>query len=177
MGHDGKRAVQIMPTPIRVVCANTLNMAERDQFTMIKVAHTANATTRLDQIQGFIRPHLLSFDATMEMFQVLARAQADAATADVYLKTLFPDPTGEDVSTAFAERVRGEILAKFEGDLMGYDAIPAQFQRSYWTLYNSVTEYIDHDRGSDKHRLNSAWFGSGNTVKAQALELVKVAVA
>jgi hypothetical protein len=40
-----------------------------------------------------------------------------------------------------------------------------------WTLYNAVTEYVDHDRGTDANRLNSAWFGSGVAVKDKALAL------
>ena len=180
MGHDGKRAVQITPTPIRVVCANTLGMADRmaegKQQTMIKVAHTANANKRLGEIRDFITPHLKNFDQTMAVFQMLARAQVKAPQVDAYLKALVPDATGEGVSNSFAERVRKELLAKFEGDLLGYEAIPAQFRDTYWTLYNAVTEYVDHERGSDKHRVNSAWMGSGKQLKAQALELATAGV-
>jgi len=176
MGHDGKRAVQVMPTPIRVVCANTLGAAEYGSAqgkTMVKIAHTRNATRRLNQVGDFIRPHLASFDATMELFQILAKANVSSQAADAYITGLFPDPKDPDANSSFAERVRREIMAKFEGDLLGYDAIPEQFKRSYWTLYNAVTEYVDHDRGSDKHRMNSAWFGSGTSLKQQALDLAK----
>jgi len=62
-------------------------------------------------------------------------------------------------------------LTKFEGDLLGYDAIPEQFKRSYWTLYNSVTEYLDHERGTDAGRLKSQWFGNGAQVSQKALAL------
>lgn len=183
MGHDGTRAVQLMPTPVRVVCANTLNLAERNAdgaHTMVKVHHTVNAVDRLDQIGEFLMPYLTSFDETTEVFKLLAQSAVNRAEVDVYLKALFPDPkrTAEnpDPNTAFAERVRDTILAKFEGDLLGYAAIPSQFRNTYWTLYNAVVEYVDHERGSDKNRAASMWTGSGALLKKQAFELATVAV-
>jgi len=179
MGHDGKRAVQVMPTPIRVVCANTLGFAERGAEggkTMVKISHTANAVRRLNQVGDFIRPHLKNFDEAMQVFQLLAKANVTSQAADAYLRTLFPDPKDPDSNAAFAQRVRREILAKFEGDLLGYDAIPGQFKNTWWTLYNAVTEYVDHDRGTDRARMNSAWFGSGASIKAEALDLAHAAL-
>ncbi|MDS7928294.1 DUF932 domain-containing protein, partial [Acinetobacter sp. V102_4] len=39
-------------------------------------------------------------------------------------------------------------------------------------LLCSITEYIDHERRamSQDHRLNSAWFGMGATIKQRGLE-------
>lgn len=177
IGHDGTRGVHLMPTTIRVVCANTEGMAfgqAEEAGTMLKYAHTTNVVQRLEDTRDFIRPFLQNFEHTMEVFRVLARAQVDAGAADTYLRGVFPDPVGtkeKPANTSFAESVRALCLAKFEGDLMGYDAIPAGFQSTYWTLYNAVTEYIDHERGGDKHRLNSLWMGSGKQIKDAALEL------
>ena len=179
MGHDGTRGVQLMPTPIRVVCANTLNAAEQtsdEGKTMLKFAHTTNVVKRLRETQEFIRPFLHNFEETTEVFRTLARSQVSDKAAEAYLETLFPNPKGENASITRAENVRKTIMQKFEGDLLGYDAIPSHFQQTYWTLYNAVTEYIDHNRGSDKHRLNSCWLGSGAKVKERALELATVAM-
>jgi phage/plasmid-like protein (TIGR03299 family) len=172
MGHDGKRSVQISPTPIRVVCANTLGMADSGaRKQMVKIAHTASAQVRMDQLQGFIKPYLADFETTTEMFRVLASSKVGAQEVDNYLMELFPDPEKEGASNAYARRVRETILKKFEGDLLGYDAIPVLYRDSYWTLYNAVTEYLDHDRGTDAGRLKSQWFGSGAQMAKQALAL------
>jgi hypothetical protein len=39
-------------------------------------------------------------------------------------------------------------------------------------LLNAVTEYVDHQRRarSTDHRLDSAWFGQGATLKQKALD-------
>jgi hypothetical protein len=42
-----------------------------------------------------------------------------------------------------------------------------------WGMLNAVTELVDHERGrSDNTRLESAWFGTGASIKARALELL-----
>lgn len=180
MGHDGKRAVQVTPTPIRVVCANTLGAAERsaeDGKTIIKIAHTRNASRRLADLRDFVRPYLTQYEKTVEAFRLLAARGVTDEAVDVYLRELFPDPKDPDSNPARAENIRAEIEAKFNGGLIGYSTIPTANRDSYWTLYNAVTEYVDHDRGTDANRLNSAWFGSGSIVKERALELALVATA
>jgi phage/plasmid-like protein (TIGR03299 family) len=180
VGHDGTRGIHLLPTPIRVVCANTEGMAfnqAESEGTMLKYAHTTNVVRRLEETREFIRPFLANFDHTVEVFKLLAKAQVVRVEVDAYLQGIFPDPTGTEekpANTTFAENVRAVVQAKFEGDLLGYDAIPRQFQRTYWTLYNAVTEYIDHERGGDKHRLNSLWMGSGKQIKDRALEMAMV---
>jgi hypothetical protein len=46
-------------------------------------------------------------------------------------------------------------------------------------LLNSVTEFVDHERRarSVDHRLESAWFGQGASVKEKALEQALMMIA
>ena len=47
--HDGSGSITAAFTPIRIVCANTLNAALRTQTNTIRIRHTSNAKARLDQ--------------------------------------------------------------------------------------------------------------------------------
>jgi phage/plasmid-like protein (TIGR03299 family) len=47
--HDGYGSITAAFTPIRIVCANTLNAAMRNHSNSIKIRHTANAKERLEQ--------------------------------------------------------------------------------------------------------------------------------
>jgi phage/plasmid-like protein (TIGR03299 family) len=47
--HDGLGSIQIAFTPIRIVCANTLNAALRNHTNCIKIRHTASATDKLKE--------------------------------------------------------------------------------------------------------------------------------
>ena len=47
--HDGYGSILAAFTPVRIVCANTLNAALRNYSNSIKIRHTANAKQRLEQ--------------------------------------------------------------------------------------------------------------------------------
>jgi phage/plasmid-like protein (TIGR03299 family) len=47
--HDGFSAITAAFTPVRIVCANTLNAALHNHTNSIKIRHTANAKERLQQ--------------------------------------------------------------------------------------------------------------------------------
>jgi phage/plasmid-like protein (TIGR03299 family) len=47
--HDGFGAITAAFTPVRIVCANTLNAALHNHANSIKIRHTANAKERLQQ--------------------------------------------------------------------------------------------------------------------------------
>jgi phage/plasmid-like protein (TIGR03299 family) len=47
--HDGFGAITAAFTPVRIVCANTLNAAMHNHTNSIKIRHTANAKERLQQ--------------------------------------------------------------------------------------------------------------------------------
>ncbi|KVV16237.1 phage/plasmid-like protein [Flavobacterium sp. TAB 87] len=47
--HDGSGSITAAFTPIRIVCANTLNAALRTQTNTVRIRHTASAKQRLEQ--------------------------------------------------------------------------------------------------------------------------------
>lgn len=180
MGHDGTRGIQISPTPIRVVCANTLSWAEagaQGQKMMKVINHTQNAEQKLTNLSAFIEPYTVKFEALMDCFRELAATDLSVEKVQAYLKAVFPDPVREDgtpARTGHVEKVRAEVTELFDGKMLGHDLLPADKRSTAWTLYNSVTEYIDHNRGrTDDSRMESAWFGDGATLKKKALVAVR----
>lgn len=47
--HDGSGSITAAFTPIRIVCANTLNAAMQSKTNTVRIRHTANAKERLEQ--------------------------------------------------------------------------------------------------------------------------------
>jgi hypothetical protein len=62
------------------------------------------------------------------------------------------------------------ILQLFDGGGKGSEMVG----HTKWGMLNAVTEYYDHHANSrsDDARLNSAWFGTGDRIKNQALDLL-----
>lgn len=47
--HDGSGSITAAFTPIRIVCANTLNAAMQSKTNTVRIRHTSNAKDRLEQ--------------------------------------------------------------------------------------------------------------------------------
>jgi hypothetical protein len=72
-------------------------------------------------------------------------------------------------SATASERAMTKVMALFEGN--GRGAELASSSGTAFELLNAVTEFVDHERRSRSadHRLESAWFGQGATLKVRAL--------
>jgi phage/plasmid-like protein (TIGR03299 family) len=102
--HDGSRAVQILPTTVRVVCNNTLGMAlyeGRRTKTTFNMKHTKNLKDRVEEARkalGLIAHATRKFAEQADV--LAATAVNDAAAAD-YFKTVFePKTFGETAAQA-----------------------------------------------------------------------------
>jgi len=104
----------------------------------------------------------------------LAGHQPNAAQLARYFEALYPDPA--EGSSSRARNVRDALYNLFE---RGKGQEIPLIRHSTWAAFNAVTEYVDHHRSSrgetdherGSHRLESAWFGSGNRLKGRAFDL------
>ncbi len=67
-------------------------------------------------------------------------------------------------------RAMAKVMEMFNGQGRGAELSPAK--DTAYGLLCSITEFVDHERRamSRDHRLNSAWFGKGATIKQRGLE-------
>ncbi len=173
--HDGSSCLRVFFTTIRVVCANTLAMADREgQGEGISIRHQGDLTSKIRQAREVLGIAARYFDDLAGQFDLLARHQPTYAQVSGYFKALVPDP--EEGNRTRAENVRNELFQLFEH---GRGQEIPQIRGTTWAALNAVTEYVDHlrptraktelDRAAN--RLESAWFGSGSRLKHQAFEL------
>lgn len=181
-GHDGKHAVMVSFTTIRVVCANTLGMAEvsaeRRADKALWVMHTQQMAESLTAIQDIVDLENRTFAANLEAYRFLASRQVRGIES-FFTQVLNPpkaaEVEGEDskVISLDEARDRGEpkalpqLIELFE---RGRGQHNPHVVGSWWAAVNAVTEWVDHQRGRDFSRLDSAWFGEGRRIKARALE-------
>ena len=170
--HDGSSSLTIMPTNIRVVCSNTLSMAEcRGRGQGASIIHKGDLTAKVGEAQevlGFAKRFYDDLDAKINH---LARHYPSHRQLQAFFESLYPDR--ENQSNSRAKNIRRELFRLFE-DGIGQD-IP-EIRHSTWAAFNAVTEFVDHHRsarGSSaeeraSRRLESAWFGSGSRLKGEA---------
>lgn len=173
--HDGSSALRLHFTSVRVVCANTLTMADREgRGEGITIRHQGNLVAKIRQAREVLGIAARYFDDLSGQFDLLARHHPSYAQVSAYFKAVYPDP--EDGSPTRAQNVRNELFRLFESG-KGQD-IP-EIKLTSWAALNAVTEYVDHFRPTraksdfDRaaNRLESSWFGTGSHLKQHAFNL------
>lgn len=183
-GHDGTLSFHAKPTPIRVVCKNTLNAAtglgngNRVQESMVTLRHSKSVGDRLKTVENMITGLVGALKETGETFADMARLKMTAADVIAYIETVFPNPDPKkEVSTILAKRRQtvAELVFRGAGSEMARSVTNGE--PNAWAAYNAVTEYFDHVRpaeaGTAAARRNAneaAIFGTGSDVKMLALK-------
>jgi len=175
---DGSTATIGQFTSVRVVCNNTLSMADRESApSRVSITHGArfDASMMRDRL-GLV---VGGFEGMMDNYLKLARTTVGHQYVKQFLTELFP-PTQQQVKvegwpskqTVMADsRSYKKVLELFDGKGMGSDLKAARGTR--WGLLNAVTQYVDHERGHNADtRMTNAWFGDGNRLKSQAEALL-----
>lgn len=174
--HDGSRRVEVLYTPVRVVCQNTLTMAlsrGKNQFRFKHVGDHMAKVGKAQDILGIAREnHTLLSEAIGAM---TAFEPTDEQVNDV-LKKLITPPSGKD-ETKQTLAVHEMIAKAFREDET--NTMPG-VKDTAWGLYNSITEYADYGRNARPtvnadiagERLLSNWYGKASILKANALDVV-----
>lgn len=167
--HDGTSGLRILPTTVRVVCQNTLNLALSRAGTNegMSIVHTASLEQRVTEARaklGIIHRQLDAFQATA---QTMTRTSMTSDQLAAYFATLLGNrssKTQKKTLEAFADNLHNErnTLPGMRGTL--------------WAAYNAVSEWADHDMRvtgqttADKldNRVTSIWFGPAHRLKQKA---------
>lgn len=167
--HDGSLAVRVGFTPIRVVCANTLRMAHgADASKLVRIRHTKSMHNNLENIRETINLINQEFEATAEQYRLLANKGINQADLQKYIKMVFRKDEEEDTSTRF-----DNILSRIcELNEIGEGSDIPGVRGTLWGAYNSVTNYLSHEKGRTvENRLANNWFGIDTKINDRALEM------
>ena len=159
--HDGSIAVSMKPTAIRVVCSNTLS-ASLNQRTRLQwsATHTGDVMARVTEAREALDLTDAHFGLMMRSIEEMARTRM--SDTDRFFRKLFRAEEEDDL--ARSRRV-SQIMNLYKTG-RGNEG------RTRWDMLNAITEWVDHRRGQKTHRLESAWFGSGNLIKSRAYEIL-----
>lgn len=159
--HDGSVAIQASITPVRVVCANTLNLAlgQRGRNGSVKqsfkIRHTATASGKVQQA----REALGLANAYMDEFDIMAKnmieAEISKAKFDEIVALAYPAPE-KDSKGSFKKHndkidlIQSIYVGEYNNTISG----------TKWGAFNALTERLDWHRtargGSNESILASA---------------------
>lgn len=191
---DGTLATTAQFTSIRVVCNNTLAIALKGQNSsagVVKVPHSTKFDA--DKVKQQLGISVRAWDEHMYEMKQLSQRKVTQYEAAAYFDAVFNNTTmsitdQEDNIIQFYRDVatqaqangkeksepNGKAISKamemFNGQ--GRGASLSSAKDTAYGLLCSITEFIDHERRamSTDHRLDSAWFGVGATMKQRGLE-------
>jgi phage/plasmid-like protein (TIGR03299 family) len=168
--HDGTSTVQMMITPVRVVCNNTLGMALHDNRGKVHLRHTPNLITNVSRVRDVLGIVNGYYDEFAEYASVFARTPVKSqAKFDRFLKLAGFNVKSEAKQSVDTRERLNHLFEVGKGANENYGSL--------WNAVNAVTEYVDHFRttrmtssfsSQEEARLDSQWFGSGKVIKQNA---------
>jgi phage/plasmid-like protein (TIGR03299 family) len=184
--HDGSSRLTVKFTTVRPVCHNTVTLALAGKGDTFTARHTASigdvrdVAARAAEVLGIATE---SFKRQAEVARVLAEVPMTRSDFGTFTAELLTGLDGADAERAFldAEGRSRTILRKKADELLSLFVRGIGNEgRTLWDGLNSVTEFIDHQRGRSaafraKQRslgLDSALFGDGERKKQRAVELL-----
>jgi phage/plasmid-like protein (TIGR03299 family) len=170
--HDGTAPVQILFTPIRVVCQNTERAAIRGAENVHAIRHTKGMNQAMQDAAAAMGIANSYYAELGEAFRALQRKEMTFTESIEYVNTVFEsEAANAEKGSTRAKNILDGVYSLLESG-MGMD-IPG-VRGTAWGAYNAVTEYIDHHKNYRTHDTaleNVAFGGLGGKVKQRAFDL------
>ena len=175
-GHTAGVAVSVGFTDIRVVCKNTLAIAEQGASSkLLRVRHSKQVNQNLDDIKGIIDMSTRSFRADLEKMEKLLRSDINQDSIKRFVEVIFFD--SKKIETKRMENKLDFTLSKINELIeTGLGADIKGVQGNKYGLYQAATEFMTHYDGNDyEQRLDKLWNGTNKNRNEKALEYLLAA--
>lgn len=172
-GHDGRNAVKVAITPIRVVCMNTLNLA-------LGTATRAWSTNHQGDIQGKLQDAERTLQLSANYMTALAE-DAERLVEIAVTKNMLAELT-VDLLPLPKDQKRHDLVRNMRKEFMyRYQSAPdlERFRGTGWGFINAVADFADHRQPKrktasyDSHQFERVI--GGHVLLDRAVELLKAA--
>lgn len=169
--HDGSRALRMIPTTQRVVCANSLNLAlgRAAATDGLTIFHNESLDRRVADAREKLGIITRRMDEFEQQVQALARRPMSRKDLTSFFTTLVADRAAD---------TQKRMLAAFVANLDHATNTLPGISGTAWAAYNAVSQWADHQsvvRGRSEvqradSRLHSVWFGAAAEFKQRAFD-------
>ena len=176
--HDGSIAIQASITPVRVVCANTLNLAlnttrkKNGVKQSFKIRHTQTANGKVQiarETLGMANKYMDEFDL---MAKAMIEKEVSAKTFYDIILAAYPKPEKDAKGAVKKWENKVDVINDiYTGEFNGMIAGNA------WGAFNALTERLDWyrtSRGSNNESMLASASGFDPAINAEKNRLLKV---
>jgi phage/plasmid-like protein (TIGR03299 family) len=189
--HDGSIPFQLLFSPIRVVCQNTLAAAigiadcSGKQNTSFRIRHTKNADALIQRLPELVDTRRRQFIGGLTELRHMASRPCSLSQFRQYITELFDDQLTGTINAVRGDQQKARaktledltswpsLLSKFEGEAIGADLRASN--GTAWSAYQAVTEYLSHEAVRSKEpdqaarqRFESLYWGPSSERIAKA---------
>jgi phage/plasmid-like protein (TIGR03299 family) len=174
--HDGSVAIQASITPVRVVCANTLNLALKGKAKQsFKIRHTSTASGKVAQARealGLANRYMDEFD---KLAQEMISKEINKAKFDEIVALAYPAPE-KDAKGSFKKHndkidlIQSIYVGQYNNTISG----------TAWGAFNALTERLDwyrSGRGDSNESILAAASGFDPVTTAEKNRLLQLVLA
>ena len=174
--HDGSIAIQASITPVRVVCANTLNLALGSKRNKIKQSFKIRHTQTANGKVAIAREALGLANVYMDAFDVMAKAMIEkeitAGQFNDIILAAYPKPEKDSKGAVQKWENKVDVIndiytGQFNGMIAG----------NAWGAFNALTERLDwhrNSRGGNTEAMLAAASGFDATITAEKNRLLGI---
>jgi len=149
----GGGAIVLMPTSIRVVCWNTLQMALGAGQFKVSIRHSGDLKTKLDIAHKAISQFDAAFTNYREGAQRLLTGWTNEKLRE-YIEELFPANTtattdkGKSGAETRRQKRIDQVRTAFKSPANNMPGVKG----TWWQAFNAVTETVDHGKRTERSR-------------------------
>ena len=176
--HDGSIAIQASITPVRVVCANTLNLAlsafkgKKDVKQTFKIRHTQTAEGKIAVAREALGLAHKYIDEFSVMAQAMIEKEITKAQFDEIVALAYPAPEKDAKGSFKKYDAKIDLLQSiYVGDYNN------TISGTAWGAYNALTERLDwyrSGRGGSNEAIYASASGFDPMVNAEKNRLMKI---
>ena len=177
--HDGSIAIQASITPVRVVCANTLNLAlgkgRKGVKQSFKIRHTQTASGKVQQARealGLANAYMNEFD---KMAQAMIETEITKAKFNDLVELAYPKPEKDAKGSIKKWETKIDTIEQIYGS-----STTNMIAGTAWGAFNALTERLDwhrSGRGTSNESILAAASGFDPVVTAEKNRLLQLVLA
>jgi phage/plasmid-like protein (TIGR03299 family) len=176
--HDGSIAIQASITPVRVVCANTLNLAlssfkgKKDVKQTFKIRHTQTAEAKIAVAREALRHAHKYIDEFSAIANLMIETEISNAQFDKIVELAYPAPTKDAKGSqkkydSKMDLIQSIYVGQYNDTISG----------TAWGAFNALTERLDwyrNSRGGNNESILASASGFDPMVNAEKNRLMKI---